>query len=298
MIPIIRLETFLHTKTVEIPQNSNLNACARLFITADKKHVIKLFDGTEHRYNSTSKIEFRGTGRKNLDNIGLLSKRQHDLDCSAFAVPEALISYHGTIVGYMMKYVDGVELDVAMKDNFFSLESKRKVFEDIAKSIIQLPRGIHIGDLHPHNIIVTAEGFPVFIDLDGFSVKEGWMLSCPLHDMNDLPDKYYDRRGGVIVSIDTDILCLFKLYFLYYFGCNNVLRYPISLISDRLPKYFSSIGADKRFVNSISRLFTNAPNIILPKMFAEIPYGFSTNDYDRFVEFSGLRNEEKKQTMR
>ena len=294
MIPTIKLENTRLNICYEISQKDNYNSCARLFITEDRKHVIKLFDGIEHKTAEGTRFEFIGSAGKNLDTIQQITKLHNYIDKSVFALPEALIEYRGTIVGYVMPYVNGLDLFQAIDNYCLTPYQKSQVFNALAEAIIGLPKGIYIGDLHSHNIIIDSALKVTIIDLDGFSLQKKWLQSCPLQNIQGLPSKYYSRDGGILVSKDTDILCLFRLYFLCSFCGHDLLRFPIEQISKTLPAYYSSIGANNRFVDAVSKLFTESPNIVYSDMFSAIPGAFLIDNYINWHEMSNIKVEEEK----
>lgn len=68
MIPTIRLEKIHLNVYCDISQKDNHNSCTGLFITEDRKHIIKLFDGIEYKIAGGISVAFHEFKIKGLSS--------------------------------------------------------------------------------------------------------------------------------------------------------------------------------------------------------------------------------------
>ena len=161
----------------------------------------------------------------------------------------------------------------------------------LSEIILSLPNGVFIGDLHSQNVIVQGNGSVALIDIDGFSLTAGHLLASPAAFMEDLPQKYFDSSGTLIISRETDILCLFRLFFRYLFK-----EYDIAVFSAEWKKllleYLRKRGATSDFVDAVSCLFSDGENFLSSKIFdcwEDVP---PAGEYNQFLKLTGLDLEE------
>lgn len=103
-------------------------------------------------------------------------------------------------MGYLMPFYRGKELCFALDDESVLFDEKIEYFNKIATHLRAFPDDIFVGDLHSHNIIVQENGNVVFVDVDGFSTCDGWMLTTPLTCYSNLPKKYYKKSGELFIN--------------------------------------------------------------------------------------------------
>ena len=147
----------------EISQTGNLNAYTRLLLLPHKRQVAKVC------YTNYDVWE------RNLANLKLISDQLHSDDFLELVLPTELIEYDGNIVGYLMPYVEGVTFDEILQNREIPRHIILNIFDQLALVINKLPTNIYLGDLHPKNVIVTNDGKVHLIDVDGFSVSNGFM---------------------------------------------------------------------------------------------------------------------------
>ena len=99
-----------------------------------------------------------------------------------------------------MPFYRGKELCFALDDESVLFDEKIEYFNKIATHLRAFPDDIFVGDLHSHNIIVQENGNVVFVDVDGFSTCDGWMLTTPLTCYSNLPKKYYKKSGELFIN--------------------------------------------------------------------------------------------------
>lgn len=284
MIPILEFEDTVSFATYlgrnEIPQESNLNANARLFRLESRPCVAKIYD-------TDNSIPTVSDPRKNIDNLLAICQLTSAAAQPHIAFPTALISLCGQIVGYEMPYVSGVALGNALTDPQYSHYQIIDWFNQLTDAILSLPNGVYIGDLHPQNVLIREDNTIVLIDIDGFSVDTGHQMTCPATFLEHLPAKYYDDRGQLRISRDTDILCLFLIFFLYLFDGQDVFSFPEAW-REQLSVYFEKRTSDSSLASSVAALFSNCPNFLQRGIFTCWKDISPQNEYDRFLALTGL----------
>lgn len=295
MIPVLEFDDIISFAAYlgrnEISQLNNPNANARLFIVDSSCRVAKIYDGFRCEAEDGGEIVLAPGTEKNIANMIEISRLLSADKFPQLALPTAIITLGGQLIGYEMPYISGINLGAALADSRYSHRQKIKWFNQLAEIILSLPDGIFIGDLHTQNVIIRDDGIVILIDIDGFSLATGHLLTCPAVFMEDLPQKYFDSSGALIISRETDILCLFRMFFRYLFE-----EYDIAVFSAEwkklLPEYLRKRGAKSDFVDAVSCLFSDGENFLFSKIFdcwEDIP---PAGEYNQFLKLTGLDLEE------
>lgn len=181
----------------QVDQSGNTNSNSKIFF--DEKFAYKIY---EHDNPATSRC---------IEALLLLGER-HFGQCLSVVLPEEIIMHNQRIVGYTMRRLNGVTLGSLLSGDppTWLINS---IFSQVLDAILNLPSGVHIGDLHGGNVMVVGEG-AFLIDVDGFSFRDGPMGTCPL-DGYDFPGISKTSSGEVVRSAKSDISCLLVLYFDY-----------------------------------------------------------------------------------
>ena len=270
----------------EISQTGNLNAYTRLLLLPHKRQVAKVC------YTNYDVWE------RNLANLKLISDQLHSDDFLELVLPTELIEYNGNIVGYLMPYVEGVTFDEILQNRKIPKDIILNIFDQLALVINKLPTNIYLGDLHPKNVIVTNDGKVHLIDVDGFSVSNGFMMTCPLYydksKENILPrDKYFNKDGSVKIGKNTDIYLLIEMILTWIFNEINPL-----LFSKRrwrlFLEYLSAKGIPKQVVNMIERLRGEENNYLIDSPFICFEKLKSSISYKDYVAEMKLSTEENR----
>lgn len=254
----------------EISQADNSNATATLWIQNDftvyKKYVIRNEVSEKNIYNL-----LRIVRKKSLRRIPELS------------LPLAIYSDNGKVDGYLMEYYNMQSLNSATKErqHAFVLHA----FHLLADLINRLPRDVFVGDLHAGNVLV-GDNVIRLIDIDGFSLKHGHKISCPLATFSNHSvfshKKYCDRKGGFQISRESDIACVLWL-FLNYLMETNPFHYTEKELR-RYLSYLKDLGLPESLYEMIACMFSPAHNYLIPSAFKEIPLElFSHCSYKHFV---------------
>ena len=235
---------------------------------------------------------------RNLANLKLISDQLHSDDFLELVLPTELIEYDGHIVGYLMPYVEGVTFDEILQNQEIPRHIILNIFDQLAIVINKLPTNIYLGDLHSKNVIVTNDGKVHLIDVDGFSVSNGFMMTCPLYYDNSkeniLPrDKYFNKDGSVKIGKNTDIYLLIEMILSWIFNEINPL-----LFSKRRWKlfleYLSVKGIPKQVVNMIERLRGEENNYLIDSPFICFEKLKSSISYKDYVAVMKLSTEENR----
>ena len=270
----------------EISQTGNLNAYTRLLLLPHKRQIAKVC------YTNYDVWE------RNLANLKLISDQLHSDDFLELVLPTELIEYDGNIVGYLMPYVEGVTFDKILQNQEIPRHIILNIFDQLALVINKLPINIYLGDLHPKNVIVTNDGKVHLIDVDGFSVSNGFMMTCPLYYDNSkeniLPrDKYFNKDGSVKIGKNTDIYLLIEMILSWIFNEINPLlfsrrRWRLFL------EYLSAKGIPKQVVNMIERLRGEENNYLIDSPFICFEKLKSSISYKDYVAVMKLSTEESR----
>lgn len=291
MLPVLEFdntESFaLYLGAIEISQQNNPNANARLFVIRDRQSVAKIFDGVREADLPSKGISFVPGAERNIENLIKISEILPIDQFPQIALPTTLISFGGQVVGYEMPYISGMDLGVALGSLQYSHRQKINWFNQLAEIILSLPNGVFIGDLHAQNVIVQDNGSVTLIDVDGFSLASGHLLTSPAMFMQDLPSKYYSSNGTIRIDRDTDILCLFRIFFRYLFEGHDVAYFPLEW-KHRLMDYLEKRGVESNFISAVSHLFSQERNTIHKELFSCWTNMLPRSEYRQFLKLTGL----------
>lgn len=235
---------------------------------------------------------------KNLANLDLICDR---IDAAAFpelVLPTAFLEWNGCRVGYLMPYISGVCLDSALRDRRIERDAKVEWFNAIAAVILALPPCVHLGDLHGHNVLIDRQNQIHLIDIDGFSVDDGFTLICPMFYnkgmCRDLPEeKYFDEEGHVRVSMNTDIFCLFSLFLRHILDGYDPFSFsPVWL--GRFFDFLETAGISAYTVEMFRQVLREEDNYLVPAPFEDFKRLKITISYKSFLRTTGLIEEERR----
>ncbi|MBR6658325.1 MAG: hypothetical protein IKL18_09200 [Oscillospiraceae bacterium] len=259
MFTTISISTIQNKIIEEIPLNNNPNAYSKIFLIPQNKQIVKIYYKDWELWD------------KNLVNLKLICNQISSFDFPEIVFPLALLESNNYIVGYLMPYIEGDILDEILT---FGLKSKQNIlliFNKIASVINRLPPNIHIGDLHSKNIIVTKNSDIFLIDIDGFSIDNGYLLTCPINIneniFHSLPkSKYFNKDCSVKISKNTDIYCLLKIFFTWLLGGINPFLFSKKKFKLFL-KYLNIIGIPKEIIKMIYTIKKHRNNYLIPSLF-------------------------------
>lgn len=245
------------TFDTEISQEDNLNATSKLWIqnngTVFKQYII---------YNELTE--------KNIDNLLQIASYKKLKRISELSMPLAIYENNGKVEGYLMKYHSMNPLSYYFDKREHSVVFM--VFQHLAALINKLPKDVFIGDLHAGNILASKENIRV-IDIDGFSLKHGHKISCPLKWYSEhsifYHKKYRDSKGDFAISRDSDIACFLWLFLNYLMKVN-----PFSYTENELRNYMEFLkerGLPRDLYEMIICMMSPKHNYLIPKAFEAVP---------------------------
>lgn len=241
----------------EISQENNLNATARLWIqengTVYKQYVI---------YNELTK--------KNIDNLLKIASNRALRGLPELSLPLEIYSTDDRVEGYLMEYHDMKSLMHYLTDKNHTVVLM--AFQHLASLINKLPRDVYVGDLHARNVLVNENEIRI-IDIDGFSLKHGHKISCPLESCSNhsifLHKKYRDRVGDFSISRESDIACVLWLFLTYLMETN-----PFNYTEDELKRYFlflKDLGLPQDLYEMLNCMMSPQKNYLVPSAFEKVP---------------------------
>lgn len=247
--------------TNEIVQTENDNSVSRLWIQPNNI-VYK-------QYTRTT-----GTYRKNTANLVKIYKCSELYRIHEIAMPISLVQSKTKILGYTMPYFSGVDFGSFIRDGAISDEVKLSALKRLAKVITQLPDNVILGDLHEKNVLVKPDSSIMIIDVDGFSLKNGFKISCPIRHYSDCQcirknRKYFSFCGMPIISRDSDILCFFLLFLQWMAGGVTLSMY-IEKEWFRYFQFLRTAGFPTEICDMIDMLFESGSNYINISAFEKI----------------------------
>lgn len=241
----------------EISQEGNQNATTRLWVQDDgtvyKQYVI---------YNDITK--------KNIDNLLRIANSKPLRNLQELSFPIAIYSNQGRIDGYVMEYHNMQHLGHYLNERNHNIVLR--AFRQLADLTNRLPKNVYIGDLHSGNVLVGDDTIRL-IDIDGFSLKYGHKISCPLkvflnHSVFS-HKKYHDSKGRFLISRDSDIACVLWLFLTYLMEAD-----PFQYTEAELKSYLTfltKLGLPKDLYEMIMRMMSPKPNYLIPAAFEMLP---------------------------
>lgn len=263
---------------VEITQKCNWNSTSRLWLQRDSGTIYKEY------------VISNFTSLRNKINLILLSRRKELYSIPEIVMPQQIIRKNINICGYIMPYIEGWSLGDYLRDGAVSANLKLDALCKLADVIQKLPVGVFIGDLHADNVVVTKGGEIKIIDIDGFSLRSGFKISCPigcyLHfNCIGKLSKYRKATGRMRISRDSDILCFFIIFLQWLMG-----NYSLLMLSEsewfRYFDYLKEIGFPDSILEMLAVLFSKKSNYLDASRLREIqPSMIEKYTYSRCVEF-------------
>lgn len=242
----------------EISQKENLNANTHLWIqsngTVYKQYAI---------YNEVTD--------KNISNLTKIMKIKSLKHIPELSLPLAVYSNSdGKVDGYLMEYHNMHPLSHYIDERNHMVVLK--AFQQLSDVIDKLPKTVYIGDLHAGNVLVGQESIRL-IDIDGFSLKYGHKISCPLDAFSGhsifYQRKYCDRMGNFYISRDSDICCVLWLFLSYLMETN-----PFDYTEDELRHYFlflKDLGLPQDLYKMVNCMMSPKRNYLIPSVFEKVP---------------------------
>ena len=281
----LSLSPILDAAEGDLSQEGNGNATARLLLLPRFRQVAKIYTKDPALWE------------KNLLNLKEICQQISPTDFPEIVFPTALIQYRCRTVGYLMPFLEGQTLEQALACRDRSVEAGLALFAQLAGVIARLPEKVHIGDLHPKNVLVGEDGQVHLIDLDGFSLEGGYPMTCPLY-FESLPpgalpeEKYFQPDHCVKIGKNTDLYCLLELFFTWLFQGVNPFRFSkkrFSLFCD----YLRQKGLPEPAVAAVVQVRQPGDNALPPDFFPCFAPVADALSYPDYLAAMGLKKEEE-----
>lgn len=268
----------------ELSQEGNENAYTRLFVMSKQCQVAKVC------YKEWSLWE------KNLVNLQVITNECATSDFPEINMATSLLEFDNKIVGYLMPYVEGNTFDDIIKRRLKTPSQILCIFDQIATVINKLPTNISIGDLHSRNILVTNKEQVKLVDIDGFSVSNGYTMTCPLryetlcHET--LPfSKYFHKDGSTKIGKNTDIYCLCQMFLSWLLGGLNPFFFSKRRFHLFL-QYLTLKGIPLSVVKMFETVTNEKENYMVHLPFSTFDDVVSDISYTDYINTMNLREEE------
>lgn len=285
MLDLISIHKIIEAVDGEISQEGNLNAYTKLLLLPKYKQVAKICYKDWDLWH------------KNIANLKLICNQICSTDFLEIVFPTALLEHKGDAVGYLMPYIEGNTLDEIINCNLKSPRDILIIFDRVASVIQRLPNNIHLGDLHSRNVIVTNDNNIHLIDIDGFSVDEGYSMTCPFNlDRNIfdiLPSKYFINDNSVKIGKNTDIYCLSEIFFCWLFDGLSPFMFSNRRFSLFL-EYLTIKGIPQDVVDMFGRVREKEENYLIPSPFINFDGILDSISYEDYLCVMNLEEEENK----
>lgn len=181
-------------------------------------------------------------------------------------LPESLVYIDLYLVGYLSKYIEGLNLKSYLTNPNINFKQKIDVLQRIGlifervKNLQSFPYHFHFGDFHEDNVIITMDDEIKIIDSNGVSLFEEGINSKYLKlCSSNLPyfgyENKYNREpyGEYLASRDTDLLC-YMMIVMNYLTQSNFSKLPFYKLNHYL-EYLKSIGFSQDFLSCIGKLY-------------------------------------------
>lgn len=268
----------------ELSQTGNLNATARLILLPQHGQVAKI-------YTKRKELWY-----KNISNLSKICQLISPNDFPEIVFPIAFIEYLNETVGYLMPFIDGNTLDEVLTSKCRTTKEILLTFSQIASVLNRLPNEIHVGDIHPNNILVDHTGNMHLIDLDGFSLDNGYLMTCPLYFDDEcfkvLPlEKYFKADHSIKIGKNTDIYCLMRMFFTWLLDGFNPFQFSKHRFS-LFCEYLRKKELPESAVEAVAQVRKQENNYLSPDFFLCFEPLLASFSFSDFLSVMGLVKDE------
>ncbi len=254
--------------------SSDILSTEASFYWLDDKHLIK-------RYKTLTRDYLDGA----IYTIDNLTKYKSVINIDELVIPKSLMSINHRVCGYIVDFIDGVNLSKILYDPKVSIQQKMHYLKLVGMSLEKM-QGVRdttcltdffIGDLHEDNIMVDRNGEIRFLDLDSCKINnnvtssskyltEIWYcgrIECIDHKYIQTFDRF--GYGAIVPSSDSDLYC-YNIMIMNTLLQGDITCYGLADFN-RYIDFLYNKGVSVDLVNSFSKLYSNLyPN--------ENPYKF------------------------
>jgi len=229
----------------------------------DMKLLKKMYIDSDNRF-----------GNK-MYTINSLISHRNELDIQELVIPETLGVVKGQIVGPILPYIEGTNLQIILNDPYIQIADKRKFIVEVGSILDKLSnirkytklKDFYLNDLHEGNFIVGKHDNVVrAIDLDSCGIANNQAFPARYlgenNPISNLPNKYPSASnyssGLYIPSEETDLYC-YNIMILNFLFQGNVNSMNLDEFYNYLD-YLNSIGINSELIDIFASIYENKPN--------------------------------------
>lgn len=248
-----------------------------------KKMILKYF------YNNSGEYF-----KNKLLTINNLIESTSTLNIKALILPQKLAVAGGQIVGYIMPFIENINLLTLLQDFKINTQKKKEYLTQVGQIIDQVHElnkfqsELFIGDIHEANFIVGKEDDQVYVvDSDSFKTKNNLPFAAKYLATNPniltMTHKYPINTGGIhIPNEDSDLLC-YVFIILNTIARKEMQKVPVDEYYSYLD-YLSSLGFGDDFIKTCGKIYTNAKNTSPLPYIEQIPNNIYQATYQVFKQ--------------
>lgn len=207
--------------------------------------------------------------------LSMLDDAREKVNDDRFIFPRALISFGGKIVGYVMPFIAGENLDNILNNVSLKQDVKIRYLKEAGEIVAKMDNirkikgleNFYLGDIHSQNFMVDNDGVKI-IDmdsvrigkLDGFPIKN----SFPVRNFKLFKNKYLFKNNLMVATRNSDI-SMYNLMVLNFISGERMQE-------KNLDDYFSYLnflekqGMKKEIVDEFAKIFSDDDGKIIGKL--------------------------------
>lgn len=266
-----------------------INTECNLYIVSNKKRWTK----DDKLLKKLHVDEGRSFGNKLLTINTLIDERKK-IDIPELILPDKLATIDSKVIGFIMPYINGVNLSTAMKSYKYShqeiIANLKKVGEVLRKMdhcrTFDYQDGFFLGDMHEDNIMIDKETGEIrIVDMD--SCKIGQNQASPAKFLasnviiDTLPRKYPMGIDYNEPNRNTDLLC-YNFIVLNYLSGTEMHRKSAGEYYGYL-EYLKEINIDPHLVRAFEKIYTREKNENIDGYLQDIPAEFGMANYNVYT---------------
>lgn len=233
------------------------------------KLLLKKFYITEGEYFSNK-----------LFTINRLIDLKDKIDIKPLILPTKMVVLEGKMVGYLMPYIEGVNLLTLLQSYNVDTETKIAFLEEIGIIIEKVhyfskfQEEFSLGDIHEANFIVDCHNQIHVTDLDSCKLKNNLPSASKYLSTNPnleiVKEKYPINEQGIhIPNYNSDIYCYICMI-LNTIAKTDVSKLPLDDYYTYL-QYLSNLGFGKELIHCFATIYIHQNNISPQPYLHQIP---------------------------
>lgn len=205
--------------------------------------------------------------------INSLIDYRDEINIPELVIPDYILSINSHVEGYVMEYVNGVNLSEIIYNSKIDIKDKLNYLKQLSVLLEQMRLvrkytsvdDFYIGDIHEDNIMIDQLGKIRIIDLDSCKILNN--ISSPTRYLQSMKRKNIINQKYQIDSFNPDVItpsdqtdyyCLMVLLLNTLYQ-DNITQLDMKDFYNYLD-FLSSIGINQELIDSLSNIYTNKPN--------------------------------------